>query len=151
MRISDWSSDVCSSDLTAPSCQRSPKDGDRHRAREQTIAAGTQPPGQNQQIASLDQCTDGESTCSEQGVLPQPADTPAIAQHAGGPEKRILPSLSCRRSPEHRAAASAKSDSVLRCSETQFRKSSRGKSTAKNLPLPCRSEEHPYELQSLMR
>src|SRR3546814_20557981 len=74
-------------------------------------------------------------TCSEQGVLPQPADTPAIAQHAGGPEKRILPSLSCRRSPEHRAAASAKSASVLRCSETQFRKSSRGKSTAKNLRL----------------
>src|SRR3546814_8541596 len=76
-------------------------------------------------------------SCSEQGVLPQPADTPAIAQHAGGPEKRILPRLSCRRSPEHRAAASAKSASVLRCSETKFRKSSRGKSTAKNLRLPC--------------
>src|SRR3546814_18860704 len=94
MRISDWSSDVCSSDL----------------------------------------------------------DTPAIAQHAGGPEKRILPSLSCRRSPEHRAAASAKSASVLRCSETQFRKSSRGKSTAKNLRLPCeRRGYHAHERPTASR
>src|SRR3546814_17331426 len=33
MRISDWSSDVCSSDLIIPCCQQAPMKGQRFRAR----------------------------------------------------------------------------------------------------------------------
>src|SRR3546814_17967382 len=50
------------------------------------------------------------------------------------------------------AAASAKSASVLRCSESQFQKSSRGKSTAKNLRLPCeRRGYHAHERPTASR
>src|SRR3546814_20467406 len=56
---------------TAPSSQRSPKAGARPPAPEQTIAAGTPPPGHTPPLASPAQCPAGESTGSAQRVLPQ--------------------------------------------------------------------------------
>src|SRR3546814_15982002 len=77
MRISDWSSDVCSSDLAQPI--GAPRDGGGDDGQQQ-VDAQLQPPGDGLPVGSYDQ-RDTESP----GKQPERDDRPAAPEPAGSP------------------------------------------------------------------
>src|SRR3546814_2959956 len=109
MRISDWSSDVCSSDLQGSRAAGEGREcaggGDRRRGE-----GGAQPPGGGDRDRPVDPQRDGRPECCDQEVAASEIETAKARRLPGGPFRmaavRLRP-MPKKRPAERRAGSDA--------------------------------------------